>query len=71
MGGSVEGTDVNWRKSSFSGSTGGECVEVGEGLGAVLVRDTKQAQMGSGCTVLRLTRENFRRLTSDIKRNTL
>ncbi|OMI88656.1 DUF397 domain-containing protein [Streptomyces sp. M1013] len=32
-----------WRKSSYSGSTGGECVEVGENgpVGAVPVRDSK------------------------------
>jgi Domain of unknown function (DUF397) len=28
-----------WRKSSYSGDNGGECVEVGT-AGAVLVRDT-------------------------------
>jgi hypothetical protein len=36
--------DVNsatWRKSSYSGSNGGECVEVGAHEGRVLVRDTK------------------------------
>ena len=31
--------DSNWRKSSYSGSNGGECVEVAA-TGAVLVRDT-------------------------------
>jgi hypothetical protein len=31
--------ESNWRKSSYSGSNGGECVEVAS-LGAVLVRDT-------------------------------
>jgi Domain of unknown function (DUF397) len=30
-----------WRKSSYSGSNGGECVEVGSHQGRVLVRDTK------------------------------
>jgi Domain of unknown function (DUF397) len=29
----------NWRKSSYSGSNGGECVEVAE-AGTVFVRDT-------------------------------
>ena len=37
----MEGTDgLNWRKSSFSGN-GGECVEVGQVPGHVLVRDSK------------------------------
>jgi hypothetical protein len=31
--------ESNWRKSSFSGSNGGECVEVASAE-AVLVRDT-------------------------------
>ena len=31
--------DSNWRKSSYSGDNGGECVEVAS-AGAVLVRDT-------------------------------
>ncbi|WP_431682252.1 DUF397 domain-containing protein [Kitasatospora sp. KL5] len=31
-----------WRKSSFSGGTGGDCVEVAGGLGGVVpVRDSK------------------------------
>jgi hypothetical protein len=41
----VEGTGANWRKSSYSGSNGGQCVEVGNaahraGLRNVVVRDT-------------------------------
>lgn len=34
--------NARWRKSSYSGNTGGECVEVAEGCaGAVPVRDSK------------------------------
>lgn len=32
---------VHWRKSSRSTGQGGECVEVGEFLGQMLVRDSK------------------------------
>ena len=32
--------ESNWRKSSHSGSNGGECVEVASADGSVLVRDT-------------------------------
>lgn len=33
---------VSWRKSSYSGGSGGECVEVGFGMpSAVPVRDSK------------------------------
>ena len=33
-------TVSGWRKSSYSGANGGECVEVGTTAHAVLVRDT-------------------------------
>jgi Domain of unknown function (DUF397) len=32
---------TSWRKSSFSGSQGGNCVEVAGHDGMILVRDTK------------------------------
>ncbi|MFD0214217.1 DUF397 domain-containing protein [Streptomyces hirsutus] len=34
---------MQWRKSSYSGNTGGECVEVADGCpaGAIPVRDSK------------------------------
>ncbi|MFJ7995646.1 DUF397 domain-containing protein [Streptomyces sp. NPDC096310] len=34
-------SDPAWIKSSYSGTSGGECVEVAVGLSAVLVRDSK------------------------------
>jgi hypothetical protein len=34
-------TDTKWRKSSYSGSNGGECVEVAGLPGVVAVRDSK------------------------------
>ncbi|MGW7435885.1 DUF397 domain-containing protein [Streptomyces sp. NPDC054849] len=34
-------TDVRWRKSSYSGSNGGECVEVAAQPCLVAVRDSK------------------------------
>jgi hypothetical protein len=38
----MEGSDVvSWRKSSFSGNNGGNCVEAGSVPGRVLVRDTQ------------------------------
>ena len=36
----MEGTDMTWRKSSYSGNGGGECVEVAS-ADRVLVRDSK------------------------------
>ncbi|MFD8272948.1 DUF397 domain-containing protein [Streptomyces flaveolus] len=34
-------TRIQWRKSSYSGDQGGECVEVAELPAAVAVRDSK------------------------------
>lgn len=38
--------EVPWFKSSYSGSDGGDCVEVAAGLDAVFVRDSKVADRG-------------------------
>jgi hypothetical protein len=32
----------NWRKSSYSGGEGGNCIEVADQAGHILVRDTKR-----------------------------
>ncbi|MFI1467091.1 DUF397 domain-containing protein [Streptomyces wuyuanensis] len=37
-------TGESWRKSSYSGAEGGECLEVAETHGAVWVRDSKQPE---------------------------
>lgn len=37
-------TNSRWHKSSYSGSSGGECVEVSEGR-QVLVRDTEHRDL--------------------------
>ncbi|MFI7410088.1 DUF397 domain-containing protein [Streptomyces sp. NPDC049627] len=34
-------TGIQWRKSSYSGDQGGDCVEIGETITAVAVRDSK------------------------------
>ncbi|WP_432056782.1 DUF397 domain-containing protein [Streptomyces sp. bgisy022] len=33
--------DLTWRKSSYSGAEGGDCVEVAAGTGSVHIRDSK------------------------------
>jgi Domain of unknown function (DUF397) len=33
-------TETNWRKSTYSGGQGGECIEVASAPGRVAVRDT-------------------------------
>ncbi|MFC9231377.1 DUF397 domain-containing protein [Streptomyces decoyicus] len=36
----------NWRKSSYSGGGGNDCIEVADNQPQVMVRDTKQAGTG-------------------------
>ncbi|MGW3170969.1 DUF397 domain-containing protein [Streptomyces sp. NPDC001153] len=47
------GDGLRWIKSSYSGSDGGDCVEVAASLDAVYVRDSKAA---SSRPVLRIAR---------------
>ena len=54
--------ESNWRKSSYSGSNGGECVEVAT-AGAVLVRDTADR---SG-PVIAFTVDAWRAFTTTIR----
>ena len=57
---------TGWRTSSFSGSQGGNCVEVAGQDRRVLVRDTKQAGAGP---VLRFSAEVWRRFACQVKRS--
>ncbi|MER8047427.1 DUF397 domain-containing protein [Streptomyces sp. NPDC094032] len=41
MGTKLDLTGARWRKSSFSGDTGGECIEVADLTAHVAVRDSK------------------------------
>jgi hypothetical protein len=53
-----------WRKSSYSGSNGGNCVEIADNLsGAVAVRDSKD----SGGPVLAFKPDGWRAFTVAIK----
>jgi Domain of unknown function (DUF397) len=52
-----------WRKSSYSGSNGGGCIEAADHDGAVLVRDT-QDRTGP---VLRVGPSAWRRFIGQIK----
>jgi hypothetical protein len=54
--------DSIWRKSSYSGSNGGECVEVAT-TGAVLVRDTADR----GGAVLSFTADAWRAFIAAIR----
>ncbi|MFF8914483.1 DUF397 domain-containing protein [Streptomyces sp. NPDC015032] len=48
--------ELRWSKSSYSGSGGGDCVEVAADPGAVYVRDSKVA---GGGPVLRVGRSEW------------
>lgn len=57
-------TSLRWRKSSFSGNGGPDCVEVAGYGGCVLVRDTRQHGHGP---VLQLSAAAWRRLVAERK----
>lgn len=57
--------EPGWRKSSRSGDSGGDCVEVADNLpGRVLVRDTKNRDGG----ILRFTLESWRAFVAELAR---
>ena len=56
----------DWRKSSYSGNGGGNCVEVGAAAHAIAVRDTKQDGAGP---VLRFSPAAWRRFAGHLRRS--
>ena len=57
---------IGWRKSSYSGNNGGDCVEVGTAVQMVAVRDTKQNGAGP---VLRFAPDAWRRFAGQVRRS--
>jgi hypothetical protein len=57
-------SELNWRKSSYSGGSGGNCVELASQDGRVLVRDTKQAGNGP---VVTFSGPAWRRFARELK----
>ncbi|MET8557663.1 DUF397 domain-containing protein [Streptomyces sp. NPDC004959] len=58
-------TGAAWRRSSYSNQEGGDCVEVADGLAAVVpVRDSKAAPHGP---VLTFAAASWRAFVSDVK----
>ena len=60
----MEAIDPRWRTASYS-DNGGNCVEVGDGTGRVLVRDTKARRS----PVLRFTPGAWQRFADRVKRS--
>jgi len=57
-------TDADWRKSSYSGNNGGNCVEVAANLpGVVAIRDSKDPE---GSTLV-FTTQDWRAFISGAK----
>ena len=56
-------TGIVWRKSSYSGSNGGACVEVGTTGPAVAVRDSKHPNGPQ----LAVTRDTWKTFTDQLK----
>jgi hypothetical protein len=57
-------SEMSWRKSSYSGGSGGNCVEVADQAGRVLIRDTQQGGTGP---VLRFSADAWRRFAGELK----
>lgn len=55
--------NASWRKASYSNQSG-NCAEIGQVLGVVLVRDTKDCGSGS---VLQVSPGGWKRFTASIK----
>jgi hypothetical protein len=60
----MEGTNLAWRKSSFSSNGGTDCVEAASHNGTILVRDTKDHAHGQVHT---FTTEQWRTLVATLK----
>ncbi|MGI5376851.1 DUF397 domain-containing protein [Streptomyces sp. CA-251387] len=56
--------ELKWRKSSYSGSSGGECVEVAALTPRIAVRDSKNPDHGT----LTLSPKAFRTFVEHVKR---
>ena len=59
----MERLDPRWRKSSYSGNGGADCVETGSAAGAVLVRDTNDRDGA----VLSFTAAAWRAFATELK----
>jgi Domain of unknown function (DUF397) len=58
-------SDIGWRKSSYSGGQGGNCIEVADHDSRVIVRDSKDSQGA----ILRFSPDTWRRFADRVKRS--
>jgi hypothetical protein len=59
--------DPRWRKSSYSGSNGGGCVEAGNHPNGVIIRDTRHPRWPDSAPVIEFSAEAWAKFTSTIK----
>jgi Domain of unknown function (DUF397) len=60
----MEGTSaLSWRKSSYSGNNGGNCVEAGSLPGVIMVRDT----MNRDGAVIEFSADTWRSFAATVK----
>lgn len=52
--------DPHWRKSSFSGSNGGGCVEADDSSHGVMIRDTQDPQWPENAPVIAFSASAWR-----------
>jgi hypothetical protein len=57
---------ITWRKSSYSGNSGGQCVEVGTAVHVIAVRDSKNPHG----LVLAFDPQDWQRFTDRVKAST-
>jgi hypothetical protein len=58
-------SEIGWRKSSYSGGQGGNCLEVAGNGNRVIIRDSKD----SHGAFLRFTPDAWRRLVNHVKQS--
>ncbi len=58
--------EIRWRKSTYSSNGGASCIEVGQAIRIIAVRDTKQHGRGP---VLWFTPAAWRRFADQMKRS--
>ncbi|MFF5844208.1 DUF397 domain-containing protein [Streptomyces massasporeus] len=63
MGSSPDLTRAQWRRSSYSGSSGGECIEVADLGPGVGVRDSKNPEVG----ILNLSPQAYAAFVAHVK----
>jgi hypothetical protein len=59
--------DPRWRKSSFSGSNGGGCIEAGNHHNGVMIRDTQDPRWPDSAPVIQFSGGAWASFTASLK----